>query len=110
MALEDALPYDEPWGWMQPTRHALGALLLEQGRVDEAETTYREDLGLAGTLSRAQIHPDNVWSLRGLNDCLIARGAEDSVEGRLIAQRLLLAEARADGKVGASCFCAQAAQ
>ncbi|HEY7868138.1 MAG TPA: tetratricopeptide repeat protein, partial [Methylomirabilota bacterium] len=35
--LDDALPYDEPWGWMQPTRHALGALLLEQGRVAEAE-------------------------------------------------------------------------
>jgi hypothetical protein len=31
VALDDALPYDEPWGWMQPTRHALGALLLEQG-------------------------------------------------------------------------------
>jgi tetratricopeptide (TPR) repeat protein len=29
--LDDDLPYDEPWGWMQPTRHALGALLLEQG-------------------------------------------------------------------------------
>ena len=21
--LDDALPYDEPWGWMQPTRHAI---------------------------------------------------------------------------------------
>ena len=30
--LDDALPYDEPWGWMQPTRHAYGALLLEQGQ------------------------------------------------------------------------------
>ncbi len=29
--LDDSLPYDEPWGWMQPTRHAYGALLLEQG-------------------------------------------------------------------------------
>ena len=29
--LDDNLPYDEPWGWMQPTRHALGALLLEAG-------------------------------------------------------------------------------
>ena len=28
--LDDDLPFDEPWGWMQPTRHALGALLLEQ--------------------------------------------------------------------------------
>jgi len=27
---EDAMPYDEPWGWMMPSRHALGALLLEQ--------------------------------------------------------------------------------
>src|SRR5262249_41285009 len=33
--LDDSLPYDEPWGWMQPTRHAYGALLLEQGRVEE---------------------------------------------------------------------------
>jgi len=90
--LDDALPYDEPWGWMQPTRHALGALLLEQGRVDEAESVYREDLGLGGTLSRAQVHPDNVWSLRGLNDCLSARDSDGSLEGRVIAQRLTLAE------------------
>ncbi|GGG68689.1 hypothetical protein GCM10011415_14900 [Salipiger pallidus] len=110
VALEDALPYDEPWGWMQPTRHALGALLLEQGHVEKAEAAYREDLGLGGTLTRAQIHPDNVWSLRGLNDCMKARGASGSVEARIIAQKLALAEARADGRVGASCYCAQAAQ
>jgi tetratricopeptide (TPR) repeat protein len=30
--IDDNLPYDEPWGWMQPTRHALGALLIEQGQ------------------------------------------------------------------------------
>ena len=40
--LDDTLPYDEPWGWMQPTRHALGALLLEQGRVVEAEAAPGE--------------------------------------------------------------------
>ena len=108
--LEDALAYDEPWGWMQPTRHALGALLLEQGHVDEAEAVYREDLGLGGSLSRAQVHPDNVWSLRGLNDCLSARGADGTAEGRLIAQRLTLAESRADRSVAASCFCARAAE
>ena len=51
--LEDALAYDEPWGWIQPVRHALGALTLEQGRVEEAEQAYREDLGLAGDLPRA---------------------------------------------------------
>ena len=110
VSLEDNLPYDEPWGWMQPTRHALGALLLEQGHLNEAETVYREDLGLGGDLSRAQVHPDNVWSLRGLNECLAAQGKEATTEGRLIAQRLMLAESRADRRVGASCFCAQAAE
>jgi tetratricopeptide (TPR) repeat protein len=104
IALEDALPYDEPWGWMQPVRHALGALLLEQGRVAEAEATYREDLGLAGTLPRAQVHPDNVWALRGLLSCLEARG--ETVEARLIRQRLDYALARADTEVRVSCFCA----
>lgn len=107
IALEDALPYDEPWGWMQPIRHALGALLLEQGRAAEAEAVYREDLGLGGSLPRAQIHPDNLWALRGLLDCLTRRG--ETVEARLIAQRLEVAAARADVDVRVSCFCARAA-
>ncbi|WP_171124816.1 MULTISPECIES: hypothetical protein [unclassified Ruegeria] len=105
--LDDNLLYDEPWGWMQPTRHALGALLFEQGHTAEAEAVYREDLGLGGTLSRASIHPDNVWSLKGLHDCLKARGEVDEI--KQISQRLDLALARADRAVGASCFCAQAA-
>lgn len=107
IALEDGLPYDEPWGWMQPVRHALGALLLEQGRAEEAEAVFREDLGLGGQLSRATVHPDNVWALKGLHDCLKARG--ESVEIVQVRQRLDLAQARADRAVAASCFCAQAA-
>ena len=51
--LDDSLPYDEPWGWMQPARHALGAMLLEQGRIDEAEEVYRAGLGLDDELGRA---------------------------------------------------------
>jgi hypothetical protein len=36
--LEEALVYDEPWGWMQPVRHALGALLLEEaGRASSPD-------------------------------------------------------------------------
>ncbi|MCB4454244.1 tetratricopeptide repeat protein [Leisingera sp. McT4-56] len=105
--LDDNLPYDEPWGWMQPTRHALGALLFEQGRIEEAEAVYRADLGLDGTLSRASVHPGNIWSLKGLHDCLKAR--RETVEIRHIKQQLDLALARADQAVGASCFCAQAA-
>ena len=107
VALDDTLPYDEPWGWMQPARHALGALLFEQGHLDEAERIYREDLGLGGTLGRASIHPDNVWSIKGLSDCLNARN--ETVESVQISQRLDLALARADRAVAASCFCAQAA-
>lgn len=107
VALDDDLPYDEPWGWMQPARHALGALLFEQGHIDEAEAVYREDLGLGGQLSRATVHPENVWSLRGLFDCLKARG--EDIESVLIKQRLDLALSRADAAVAASCFCAQTA-
>jgi len=107
--LEDALPYDEPWGWIQPVRHALGALTLEQGRVEQAEQAYREDLGLAGDLPRACIHPNNIWSLKGLDECLRRRGAGDTAEAKMIRQRLELAAARSDLPVGASCHCARAA-
>ncbi|MDI1284825.1 MAG: hypothetical protein PSV46_10540 [Reyranella sp.] len=101
--LEDALPYDEPWGWMQPSRHALGALLLEQGHVAEAEAVYRADLGYDGKLSRACQHLENVWSLHGFHECLTRRG--DTVEAPLIKARLDLATARAEVVVRASCFC-----
>jgi len=103
VAMDDALPYEEPWGWMQPTRHALGALLLEQGRVEEAEAVYRADLGFDATLSRAAQHPDNVWSLHGLHECLLRAGKAD--EAVLIKTRLDLANARADAPIKASCAC-----
>lgn len=103
VALDDTLPYEEPWGWMQPSRHALGALLLEQGRVAEAEAVYRADLGLDGKLARACQNPDNVWALHGLHECLMKTG--QAGEARLIKQRLDIANARADAPIKASCFC-----
>ncbi len=105
--LDDALPYDEPWGWKQPTRHALGALLFEQGHHAEAEHVFRQDLGLAPGLPRACQHPDNVWALRGLYDCLAAQGK--TAEAAHLKLRLDLAEARADRPIKAACGCAQAA-
>ena len=46
---------------MQPPRHALGALLLEQGEVVEAATVFAADLAA---------HPGgNVWALHGLAEC-----------------------------------------
>ena len=101
--LDDGLPYEEPWGWMQPVRHALGALLLEQGKIEEAEDVYRADLGIDGKLGRPCQNPDNVWSLHGLHECLRRRGAD--TEARFIKQRLDLANARADSPILASCFC-----
>lgn len=103
VALDDNLPYDEPWGWMQPTRHALGALLLEQGKVAEAEAVYRADLGLDATLRRACQHPNNVWSLHGFHECLVKLGKTS--EAVIIKKALDIAVSRADVPVEASCFC-----
>ncbi len=101
--LDDNLPYDEPWGWMQPPRHALGALLLEQGQLAEAEAIYRSDLGYDGKLSRACQHPENVWSLHGLHECLMRRG--EKVEAPLVKARLDMALARCEVPIRASCLC-----
>ena len=56
-AAEDALQYDEPHLWLAPTRHALGAALLDAGRPAEAERVFRADLAH---------YPGNGWSLAGL--------------------------------------------
>ncbi|MBK7769587.1 MAG: tetratricopeptide repeat protein [bacterium] len=91
---DDALRYDEPWGWMQPVRHALGALLLEQGQVAEAEKVYRADL------SR---HPGNGWALTGLAECLDRDGRQ--AEAEQVRAQFAKAWKRADTPVAASCFC-----
>jgi len=101
--LYDDMRYDEPWGFMQPVRHALGALLLEQGHVAEAEAIYRADLGFDDTLSRACQHPGNVWSLHGLHECLTR--LQRPAEAAMVKQQLDIAVARADVPIEASCFC-----
>ncbi|PRY22573.1 hypothetical protein CLV78_106113 [Aliiruegeria haliotis] len=105
--LDDSLIYDEPWGWMQPTRHALGALLMDAGHHEEAEAVYRADLGLDATLPRACQHPRNVWSLHGLHECLVRRG--ERVEAAHVRQQLDQAAARATVPIRASCYCRKAA-
>jgi tetratricopeptide (TPR) repeat protein len=101
--LDDSLPYDEPWGWMQPTRHAYGALLLEQGRVEEAASVYCADLGFDQTLPRALQHPNNVWSLHGYHECLQRLGR--TAEANLVLSLLKPAMAVADVPIKSSCFC-----
>ncbi len=92
--LDDNLNYDEPWGWMQPARHALGALLLEQGRAIEAESVYREDL---------KRRPGNPWSLYGLAESLAKQSKAD--EAAEIMTEFNIAAKRADVTIDRSCFC-----
>jgi len=101
--LYDQLNYSEPWVWMQPPRHALGALLLEQGHTAEAASVYRADLGLDDTLVRPSQHPGNIWALHGYHECCVALGRDE--EAADIAKQLEVARAAADIAVSSSCFC-----
>ena len=103
VGLNDELYYTEPWAWMHPPRHALGALLLEQGRISEAEAVYRADLGIDESLSRPSQHPDNVWSLHGYVECLERSGKLD--RARSIRERLDVVLLRSDQKITSSCAC-----
>lgn len=105
---DDSLGYTEPWAWMHPPRHALAALLAEQGRYGEAEAVYRDDLGLSGRVQRCAQHPDNVWSLHGLAECLTRRGQADELAG--VRQRLAVAMAKADVPITSSCLCRTSVQ
>lgn len=64
VTLEDAMTYTEPADWYQPTRQALGEMLLKADRPSEAEKIFREDL---------DIYPENGWSLYGLAQSLQAQ-------------------------------------
>jgi tetratricopeptide (TPR) repeat protein len=101
--LDDNLSYTEPWAWMHPPRHALAALLLDQRYVDEAEQIYRDDLGLSGKVQRCAQHPDNVWALHGLVECLRHRGERE--ERLELEDKLNAALARADVPITSSCLC-----
>jgi tetratricopeptide (TPR) repeat protein len=100
---DDNLEYVEPWAWMHPPRHALAALLAEQGRYFEAEQIYRDDLGLTDRIQRCAQHPDNVWALRGLAECLEAKA--ESAELPSILSRLAAAISLADVPINSSCLC-----
>ncbi len=55
--IEDSLAYTEPPYWYYPVRQSLAAVRLRQGRLDEAETAFRESL--------ARVR-QNGWALAGL--------------------------------------------
>lgn len=90
-----ALRYDEPWGWMMPVRHSLGALLLEQDRAAEAEEVYRDDL---------KLHPLNGWALHGLAESLREQEGKEK-EAAAVDAQFRTAWSRADVKIKSSCYC-----
>jgi tetratricopeptide (TPR) repeat protein len=82
---EDRLKYNEPPDWPYSVRQSLGAVLLEAGRVAEAEAVFREDLAR---------HPENGWSLYGLTQAL--RKKSGMLEAGLMEARFKQAWAQAD--------------
>ena len=91
VALEDAIPYDEPPGWHAPVRHTLGAVLLDAGQGADAEAVYREEL---------RRNPENGWSLRGLAQALAAQGKDG--EASEVDARFEAAWSHADFALAAS--------
>jgi tetratricopeptide (TPR) repeat protein len=93
VAEQDTHWFTEPPPWYFPVRQALGAVLLQAGRAQEAEQVYREDL---------QRNPDNGWSLFGLDQSLRAQGK--TAEAVQTEERFRKAWARADVTLSASRF------
>ena len=91
---EDALRYDEPPDWLQPTRHALGAALLQSGRLVEAEKVFRDDLAKL---------PGNGWSLYGLSRAL--RLQKKEAEAVSFETHFEKAWKKADVKIKSACLC-----
>jgi tetratricopeptide (TPR) repeat protein len=91
--LEDSLRYSEPPDWYFPTRHVLGAVLLQVGVPAEAASVYWQDL---------RKNPENAYSLLGLSQALEAQG--DAVGAATMARRFKQAWAAADVELKTSRF------
>ena len=108
---DDTLPFDEPWGWMVPVRHALAALLAERAKDlsdkvkekaemlwREAAEVYRKDLTL---------HPRTVWALVGLKNVLPELGEGGGEEWSSVKSMLEEAHERTGVRPPTtSCACA----
>lgn len=92
--LEDQLRYSEPPDWIHPVRHALGATLLKEGKVLDAEAVYRQDLAKL---------PGNGWSLYGLARCYELQG--NIKDAKRMREYFNQVWKNADIKINSSCFC-----
>lgn len=82
VVIEDGLERDEPHLWLAPTRHALGAALLQAAQPAAAAKVFEQDL---------RHYPDNGWSLVGLQQAQRALGqaaaARDTAARQALAWR-----------------------
>ena len=88
---DDKIEYDEPEPLPFDARQWLGAMQLQAGMAPAAEATYRTEL---------KEHPNNGWSLLGLQQALKAQGKPTAD----VDSELAKAWARADTWVRASRF------
>jgi len=89
--MQDSLLYMEPPDWFMPSRHYLGAVLLEASRPREAETVYWDDL---------KKNPNNGYALFGVAQALAAQGKDNTA----VLQRFAAAWADADHALSSSRF------
>ena len=71
VALQDDLPYTEPPFWYYPTRQSLGRVLIEAGKLAEAEAVFKKDL---------EDYPRNGWSMFGLYKVLEIQGKTEEAK------------------------------
>lgn len=81
--LQDTLMYMEPPDWFMPSRHYLGAVLLDAGRANEAETVFWADL---------KKNPNNGHALFGVAQAQEAQGRDNTA----VMERFTKAWASAD--------------
>lgn len=86
--LQDGLAYDEPPPWYFSVRQLRGKVLLADKRPAEAEAMFRQDLAR---------HPENGWSLQGLEQSL--RAQNQLLEAEQVRDQFQRAWSRADFKL-----------
>lgn len=91
--MEDQLAYNEPADWFYPTRHYLGAALLDAGKAEQAIAVYQADLDK---------HPHNGWALFGLWQAQLA--AKQDAKAKQTKAEFDQAWARADIELTRTAF------
>ena len=83
VTLQDGIGYMEPPYWYYPVRQSLGAVLLAQGRADEAVAEFEAAL--------ADV-PRNGWALWGLAQAQAAAGDARASETQAAFERVWLGD------------------